>query len=71
MPNTTATDVTIKLDGSPLDATAMRWLDSILVENAVNLPDSFTVSCSGTVPKAASLSRGSCSSSRAPDSFFQ
>jgi phage protein D len=44
MPTTTATDVSINVDGSPLDATAMQGLDSILVENAVNLPDSFTVS---------------------------
>lgn len=36
--------VTMKIDGSPLDEKSIGNLDSILVENALNLPDAFIAS---------------------------
>jgi phage protein D len=38
------TFVSMKIDGNPLDDKTLGCLDSLVVENAVNLPDSFTAS---------------------------
>jgi phage protein D len=39
-----STFVSVKIAGSPLDEKTLGCLDSLVVENAINLPDSFTAS---------------------------